>query len=290
MFVPYLIATNAVLLTLSVIATVMLNDGPETQTGLGAMSITIGIGTGQACILGTYLACSYKPFGIRLRWFTRLLVLQWCCFVFPLVAKYSPNDLHSPFPWCLLIDQLLIAIAAFLTVGALRLISSRAVLKIADGVASKTRSNLRILDLLILISLIAVFLSIAMRFKNQPSGFGGLIYAAMVGGGVFVGSPTGAVLPFFFLGYLTESKKTIVISALVAIIALLVGLGPFLYYTDTKSRIGTLLFSLAGLGLVIANTFALRLLCYRLIKLPRTQDAAGTHDVTPIITEEPSHA
>ena len=163
-------------------------------------------------------------------------------------------------------------------------------MKIANCIASKPRSNVRILDLLILISLVAIFLAIAMRFKSQPSGFGGLIYAAMVIGGLFVWSPIGAVLPFFFLGFLAEDRKAMVKSTIALCIVLLFGLGPFLYYTDTESRIGTLLFSFAGLCLVIANTFAFRLLCYRLRKLPQTQESAATHDVTPIIAEESSHA
>ncbi len=285
MFVPYLIAINAVLLTLSVVMTVMLNDGLNTPYGLGAMSITIGIGIGQACMLGTYLACSYKPFGIRLRWFTRVIFLQWCCFVVPLVA-----NLHWHFPWCVLIDQVLVAIAAFLSVGVFRLVSRRVVRKMGDGAISQSRSNVRILDLMILLSLVAMFLAIAMRFKKDPVGFEGIIYAFMVVGGLFVGSPIGAILPFFFLGFLAEGRKEMVISAIASCIALVFGLGPFLYYADHESRIGTSLFSLAGLSLVIANTFAFRLLCYRLIKLPRTQDAAGTHEITPIITEEPSYA
>lgn len=292
--VPYLIAANAVVLTLSVFTTQMLTGyGPERLITLGAVSISIGIGTGQACMLGAYLACSDKPFGIRLRWFTRLIIMQWCCFILPLVPYFSPKDLHWQFPWCVLIDQLLVAAAAFLAVGTFRFYSCRGVIKVEDGAASPLsppRSNVRILDLLVLISLVAVFLSSAMRFKSEPTGFEGIIYAIMVLGGLFVGSPIGAILPFFFLGYLADGKKTMAITAKVSCIALMVGLGPFLYHVDFEARISTLLFCSAGLGLVLANTFAFRLLCYRFRKLPRTQEAARSQVTTSNVADESSHA
>ncbi len=70
------------------------------------------------------------------------------------------------------------------------------------------------------------------------------------------------------------------LTAVVSCLALLVGLGPFLFYTDSESRIGTLLFASSGLCLVIANTFAFRFLCYRFRKLPRLQESERANQVT----------
>ena len=287
-----LIAANAVLLMLFVLTTRIMMEGQAVdRLGLYFLSSCIGIGTGQACLLGAYLACANKPFGIRLRWFSRLVMVQWCCFVIPLVPFSSPKQLHWQFPWCVLIDQLLVAIAAFLTLWILRLVSCRGVNKIDEAKTIKTRSNVRILDLLILISLIAVFLSNALRFKGEPTGFDGIIYAVMVLGGLFVGSPIGAILPFFLLGYLAEGRKAMALTAVVSCLALLAGLGPFLFYTDSESRIGTLLFASSGLGLVIANAFAFRFLCYRFRKLPRSQESESSNQVTVNnVTEESPHA
>ena len=65
MLVSYLIAANAVALMLSVFTSQMLEEyWPARLTDLGAVLITIGIGTGQACGLGAYLACSDKLFSI----------------------------------------------------------------------------------------------------------------------------------------------------------------------------------------------------------------------------------
>ncbi len=278
--VIYLIAANAVLLLLFVLtARIIMEDHSGDRLGLYFVSICLGIGTGQACLMGAYLACANKPFGIRLRWFSRLIMAQWCCFVIPLVLSYSTTQLYWQFPWCVLIDQMLVAVAAFLTVGILRLVSGRGVTAIDDTTTIKMRSNVRILDLLILISLVAVLLSNAMRFKGEPMGFDGIIFAVMVLGGLIVGSPIGAVLPFFLLGYLVESRKAMALTAVVSCLALLVGLGPFLFYTDSESRIGTLLFASSGLCLVIANTFAFRFLCYRFQKLPRAQESDSTNQV-----------
>ncbi len=279
--VIYLIAANAVLLLLFVLtARIIMEDHSGDRLGLYFVSICLGIGTGQACLMGAYLACANMPFGIRLRWFSRLIMAQWCCFVIPLVLSYSTTQLYWQFPWCVLIDQMLVAVAAFLTVGILRLVSGRGVTAIDDTTTIKMRSNVRILDLLILISLVAVLLSNAMRFKGEPMGFDGIIFAVMVLGGLIVGSPIGAVLPFFLLGYLLESRKAMALTAIVSCLALLVGLGPFLFYTDSESRIGTLLFASSGLCLVIANTFAFRFLCYRFQKLPRAQESERANQVT----------
>ena len=278
--VIYLIAANAVLLLLFVLtARIIMEDHSGDRLGLYFVSICLGLGTGQACLMGAYLACANKPFGIRLRWFSRLIMAQWCCFVIPLVLSYSTTQLYWQFPWCVLIDQMLVAVAAFLTVGILRLVSGRGVTAIDDTTTIKMRSNVRILDLLILISLVAVLLSNAMRFKGEPMGFDGIIFAVMVMGGLIVGSPIGAVLPFFLLGYLVESRKAMALTAVVSCLALLVGLGPFLFYADSESRIGTLLFASSGLGLVIANTFAFRFLCYRFQKLRRSQESDSTNQV-----------
>lgn len=279
-WIIYLIAVNAVLLTLFVLIAIMMEGQTGDRSGLYFLPICLGIGTGQACLLGAYLACANVPFGIRLRWFARLVMVQWCCFVIPLVPNYSPKQLHWQFPWCVLIDQLLVAIAAFVTLWILRLVSGRGVSMIDEAATIKTRSNVRILDLLIWISLVAVFLSSALRFKGEPMGFEGIIYAVMVLGGLFVGSPIGAILPFFLVGYLAEGRKAMALTAVVSCFALLVGLGPFLFYTDSESRIGTLLFASCGLGLVIANTFAFRFLCYRFQKLPRSQESESTNQVT----------
>jgi hypothetical protein len=205
---------------------------------------------------------------------------QWCCFVIPLVPSYSPAQLHWQFPWCVLIDQMLVAVAAFLTVGILRLVSGRGVTAIDDTTKIKMRSNVRILDLLILISLVAVLLSNAMRFKGQPVGFEGIIYAVILIAGLFAGSPIGAILPFFLLGYLVEGRKASALTAVGSCFALLVGLGPYLYYVDRESRIATLLFASSGLGLVITNTFAFRFLSYRFRKLPRSQELESCNQVT----------
>ena len=287
--VSCLIVGNAVLLVLSVIVTLMTNRGSGRQSGIETLSICIGIGIGQACLLGAYLACSDQAFGLRLRWFTRLIVIQWCCFVIPLVLNNPPTDLHWELPWCVLIDQLLVAIAAFLSVGILRLVSGCGVSRVEDGIKAKLRSNVRIFDLLILISLVAIFLSITMRFKAKLMGLDGIIYPIMVVAGLFVGSPIGAILPFFFLSYLSASRKAIAITALVSCLALLVGLGPFLFYADRESRMGTLLFSLSGLGLVITNTLAFRFLCYRFRMLPCSPKSQRSDQVTQV-AEESSNA
>ncbi len=279
--VIYLIAANAVLLLLFVLtARIIMEDQTGDRLGLYFVSICLGIGTGQACLMGAYLACANMPFGIRLRWFSRLIMAQWCCFVIPLVLSYSTTQLYWQIPWCVLIDQMLVAVAAFLTVGILRLVSGRGVTAIDDTTTIKMRSNVRILDLLILISLVAVLLSNAMRFKGEPMGFDGIIFAVMVLGGLIVGSPIGAILPFFLMGYLVEGRKAMALTAVVSCLALLVGLGPFLFYTDSESRIGTLLFASSGLCLVIANTFAFRFLCYRFQKLPRAQESERANQVT----------
>ncbi len=281
--VIFLIAANAVLLELFVLIPIMM-DMMKGQTGdrfvLYFVSICLGIGTGQACLMGAYLACANKPFGIRLRWFSRLVLVQWCCYVVPFVPSNLSTQLHWPFPWCVLIDQLLVSIAAFLTLWIFRLVSGRGVNKIDEATTVKMRSNVRILDLLILISLVAVFLSSALRFKGEPMGFDGIIYAVMLAAGLVVGSPIGAILPFFLIGYLVEGRKAMALTAVVSCLALLVGLGPFLFYTDSESRIGTLLFASSGLCLVFANTFAFRFLCYRFRKLPRLQESERANQVT----------
>ena len=285
-----LIAANAVLLLLAVVTARMTADtGSGGKPLIDALSICIGIGTGQACLLGAYLACSNKAFGIRLRWFTRLIMIQWCCFVIPLLPSSPPNRLHWQFPWCVLFDQLLVAIAAFFSVGILRLASGRGVSRVEDSTEAKPRSNVRILDLLWLISLVAVFLSVAIRFKGEPMGFEGIIYAVMAIAGLYVGSPIGAILPFFLLGYLSESKKAIAITVLLTCFGLLAGLVPFLIYADRESRMGTLLFSSSGLGLVITNTFAFRFLCYRFRMLPCSRKSQRSDQVTQV-AEESSNA
>ncbi len=287
-----LIAANAVLLLLAVVTARMIADrgsGGQPDIDVEALSICIGIGTGQSCLLGAYLACSDQAFGIRLRWFTRLIMIQWCCFVIPLVPSNPPNRLHWQFPWCVLVDQLLVAIAAFFSVGILRLASGRGVSRVEDSTEAKPRSNVRILDLLWLISLVAVFLSVALRFKGEPMGFEGILYAVMAIAGLYVGSPIGAILPFFLLGYLSESKKTIAITAVLTCFGLLVGLVPFLIYADRESRMGTLFFSSFGLGLVLTNTLAFRFLCYRFRMLPCSPKSHRSDRVTQV-AEESSNA
>jgi len=91
-----------------------------------------------------------------------------------------------------------------------------------------------------------------------------------------------------------QNRSRRLVSCLIAANAvalmLMFGHGPFLCYIDFESRIVTLLFCSAGLGLVHANAFAFRFLCYRFRKLPRTKEALRCQVTTNNVAEGPSNA
>jgi hypothetical protein len=228
--------------------------------------VCVGIVTAQACILGTFLACARRPFLFRLRWFYRGASMLWFCYVIPLL----PYNFHWQWPWCVAADVLLVAVPAFLAVGIVRLVSGRGV-TVEDDNSSDMRSRTSILDMLILMSVIALMLGMSVRFRSEPAGWDGLIYLVMIVLGVVIGIPIGAVLPLLSLGFLGESKRTVLATAMVWSVAIGIGVSVLILYgQDREAVYDTLLFSISGLSVVLANTFALRGLGYRFRKLPRS--------------------
>ena len=293
--ITYLIAVNLVVLLFSIFMCWLHRDqGPDHPMAFPWICVCVGIGIGQATMLGAYLAIAKLPFLVRLRWFSRLLTAQWFCFTVPLVPQDLRSEPHWPWPWCVMVDQLLVAMAAFLSVGIFRWISGRAVSgpdlagpdlfdpDLFDPVVSGREETIasensveqpfqfRIFDLLLLISLVALVLATTMRYRNELHGFDGLIYAVLVMLGLYIGSPIGAIVSLFLIGLLSKEKEVVVLTAFALVFALSVLLGPVVaLYMEEQGRIGTLFFCVAGLVLVFANTFVLRGLCYRLCKLPR---------------------
>jgi membrane-bound ClpP family serine protease len=194
-----------------------------------------------------------------------------------------------------MIDQLLVAVAAFLSVGIYRWISGRVVTIEGDDTVSQP-TQFRIFDLLILISLVALMLAITMRFKNELQGWDGLAYVVLIFVGLYFGSPIGAIVPLFLIGILSKAKETVVFAIFALVFVLCIGLGTVLaFHMDEKARIealpffDTLRFSLSVLALVLANTFAIRGLCYRLCKLPR-KGKSESNEHTSNMNGEPSYA
>jgi len=77
-----------------------------------------------------------------------------------------------------MVDQLLVAMAAFLAIGIFLWISGRVVTTESDTKVSQP-TQIQILDLFLLISLVALVLATTMRYKNEPQGWDGLIYAVL---------------------------------------------------------------------------------------------------------------
>jgi len=168
-----------------------------------------------------------------------------------------------------MVDQLLVAMAAFLSIGIFRWVSGRVVAIEGDTKVS-ARTQIQIFDLFLLISLVALVLAITMRYKNEPQGWDGLIYAFFVIAGLYFGSPIGALVSLFLIGLLSKEKGMVVLAVSSGVLVLTIGLGPVMvFYMDEKARMDTLFFSVPGLVLVLANTFTIRCLCYRLYKQPR---------------------
>ena len=267
--ISYLIAANLGVLSLCVL-TCWIDRDQDSGSPTEAQLFCASIGIGQATMLGAYLAIAKLPFLFRLRWFLRLIIVQWFCFTVPFIPEDSRSGPHLPWPWCVMVDQLLVAMAAFLSIGIFRWISGRVVTTESDTKVSQP-TQIQILDLFILISLVALVLATTMRYKNEPQGWDGLIYAVFVMIGLYLGSPIGAVVSLFLIGLLSKEKGAVVLALSPLVFVLTLGLGPVMaFYMDEKARMDTLFFSVPGLVLVLANTFVIRGLCYRLCKLPRT--------------------
>jgi len=188
-----------------------------------------------------------------------------------------------------MIDQLLVAMAAFFSVGIFRWVSGR-VVKIESDAWVRQRTQIRIFDLLILISLVALVLAITMRYRNEPQGWGIFIYVVLVFVGLYFGSPIGALVPLFLIGMLSKKKQTVVLAVFALVFLLSFGFGLVtVFVQEKKARIDMLLFSVPGLVLVLANTFVIRGLCYRLCKLPR-KGKSESIEHTSNEDGEPSHA
>ena len=293
--ITYLIAANVGVLTLCVMAC-WFDIDQDSDRPTSSELICSGVGVGQAMMLGAYLALAKLPFLVRLRWFSRLITVQWFFFTVPFIPLDSYSGPHFPWPWCVMIDQLLVSIAAFLSVGIYRWISGR-VVTIESDYTVRQPTQFRIFDLLILISLVALMLAITMRYKNELKGWDGLAYAILVLVGLYFGSPIGAIVPLFLIGMLSKAKKTVVVAISALAFVLCVGLGTLIVFhmnekmkTELLPISVTLLFSLSILALVLANTFAIRGLCYRLCKLPRTGRSESIEDNSNKNDGEPSHA
>jgi hypothetical protein len=262
-FIAVLIVANIVSLTLSaVLASALVSWSLIEEESLAFF----GIACGQAAMLGGYLACAYQPFAFRIRWFLRLFVIQWICLTVPFLT----DKLHRQFPWCVLADQVLVAAPAFLVMGGLRLFSRCGV--IIDNDAANSKSKFRIVDLIILTTLVALVIAITMRFTKEPTGWEGLLYVVMLASGVYVGCPVGCILPLLLSGFLAESKRTLILTAILWIFVLSVAL--FLLMNirnwDRQWLFSVLELCVAGLAIALANTFALRWYGYRFRRLPQS--------------------
>ena len=232
-------------------------------------AIATGLVIGQATLLGVFAACANDSFGFRMRWLYRLLAIQWFCCTVPCI----PFDYDLEWPWCLLIDQLLVVVPAFMVAGFGRLVSRR-VLTHFENRISKPRWKLGILDLFILTLVIAMMLAVILRFEAWAKGWDGLFYAVMVMAGIVVGAPTGALLPLALFGFMVENQCVVVRTVIVWCVAAVLGTGAlFFFKVENSTRIAMFVLSVSGFGSVILTTFAFRGLGYRFRK--RVTEAKG---------------
>ena len=164
----------------------------------------VALASAQAAMLGAVAACSSRPFLFRVRWLFRLLLVQWICLTLPAIANVN----HWAYPLCIFLDQLLVCVPSFLVAGLVRLLSRRVLIRrsIPNG-CSREGNQFSVADLLVLTTCVAVVLGVIQFFPQEVTGWGGLIYVAIVSIGVFVGLPTGVLVPLLAWGFFTERDR-----------------------------------------------------------------------------------
>jgi hypothetical protein len=206
---PMVAVHAALLLTFVIAATMATVDAGKAHRNVVSespwpWSVPIGLGISQTALLGTFASLAHASFFYRIRWTFRLLALQWICFSVPLLAVVK----QRPLPWCLLISELSVLLGAFLVGLMVRLvIHNRLTFEGKDSIKIRNVSSL--MDLFVLMTIIAVFLGVTIRYNEDlPTGsLTGIGYVVMIYLSVYYGLPFSAILAVMAIGYGARDPK-----------------------------------------------------------------------------------
>ena len=206
---PMVAVHAALLLTFVIAATMATVDAGKAHRNVVSespwpWSVPIGLGISQTALLGTFASLAHASFFYRIRWTFRLLALQWICFSVPLLAVVK----QRPLPWCLLISELSVLLGAFLVGLMVRwVIRRRLTFEGKDSIKIRNVSSL--MDLFVLMTIIAVFLGVTIRYNEDvPRSFlTGIEYVVMIYLSVVVGLPFSAILAVMAIGYGARDPK-----------------------------------------------------------------------------------
>lgn len=206
---PMVAVHAALLLTFVIAATMATVDAGKDHRNVVSespwpWSVPIGLGISQTALLGTFASLAHASFFYRIRWTFRLLALQWICFSVPLLAVVK----QRPLPWCLLISELSVLLGAFLVGLMVRwVIRRRLTFEGKDSIKIRNVSSL--MDLFVLMTIIAVFLGVTIRYNEDvPRSFlTGIEYVVMIYLSVVVGLPFSAILAVMAIGYGARDPK-----------------------------------------------------------------------------------
>ena len=206
---PMVAVHAALLLTFVIAATMATVDAGKAHRNVVSespwpWSVPIGLGISQTALLGTFASLAHASFFYRIRWTFRLLAMQWLCFCVPLLAVVK----EWPFPWCLLISELSVLLGAFLVGLMVRwVIRRRLTFEGKDSIKIRNVSSL--MDLFVLMTIIAVFLGVTIRYNEDvPRSFlTGIEYVVMIYLSVVVGLPFSAILAVMAIGYGARDPK-----------------------------------------------------------------------------------
>jgi hypothetical protein len=206
---PMVAVHAALLLTFVIAATMATVDAGKAHRNVVSelpwpWSVPIGLGISQTALLGTFASLAHASFFYRIRWTFRLLALQWICFSVPLLAVVK----QRPLPWCLLISELSVLLGAFLVGLMVRLVIHRR-LTFEGKDSIKIRNVSSLMDLFVLMTIIAVFLGVTIRYNEDvPARFlAGIEYVVMIFSSVVVGLPFSAILAVMAIGYGVRDPK-----------------------------------------------------------------------------------
>ena len=206
---PMVAVHAALLLTFVIAATMATVDAGKAHRNVVSespwpWSVPIGLGISQTALLGTFASLAHDSFFYRIRWTFRLLALQWICFSVPLLAVVK----QRPLPWCLLISELSVLLGAFLVGLMVRLVIHRH-LTFEGKDSIKIRNVSSLMDLFVLMTIIAVFLGVTIRYNEDvPRSFlTGIEYVVMIYLSVVVGLPFSAILAVMAIGYGARDPK-----------------------------------------------------------------------------------
>ena len=171
---------------------------------VAAFMFLTGLASAQAAMLGAVAASSGRTILFRLRWFFRLLLVQWICLTLPVLGSVE----HWNYPLSIFLDQLLVCVPSFLVAGLVRLLSHRVLVhKSNPDRSSHERNQFSVADLLVLMTCVAIVFGVIRLFPQKATGWDPLTYAVMIAGGIVIGIPTGVIVPLLTWGFFTERDR-----------------------------------------------------------------------------------